>query len=134
MKNSYYKDISKKVSSDSSLKKELKDAEKAVAIAQQLYNLRKNKGLTQTQFAKLIGVSQPNIARLESGDYKSYSLRTLNKAADALDSNVEVRITPKETKTYKQVWDIPSVKISLEKTVKKRILKTCLKILKYLVF
>lgn len=105
MKNSFDQYISKKILNDLSLRKDLEDAEQAVSIAQQLYDLRKNRGLTQTQFAKLIGVSQPNIARLESGDYKSYSLKTLNKAAVALKSEIKVKIAmPEETQTVSQVW------------------------------
>ena len=119
MKNNYSKDIFKKISGDPVLKKELEDAGKAIDIAQQLYDLRKSKGLTQSQFAELIGVSQPNIARLESGDYKSYSLRTLNKAAAALNSSIEVRITPKETQTLKQVWNIPFWGFSFKKVAEK---------------
>ena len=119
MKNSYSKNISKKILSDLSLRKELEDAKEAIDIAQQLYDLRKIEGLTQSQLAGLIGVSQPNIARLESGDYQSYSLRTLNKAAAALNSDIEVRITPKETQTLKQVWNTPFFEISFKKAAKK---------------
>lgn len=109
MKNSFDQYISEKILNDSSLRKELETAEQAISIAQQLYDLRKSRGLTQFELAKLIGVSQPNIARLESGDYKSYSLRTLNKAVAALESDIKIIITPHEkTQTVSQVWNIAS--------------------------
>jgi transcriptional regulator with XRE-family HTH domain len=109
MKNSFDQYILEKISNDSSLRKNLENAEQAISIAQKLYDLRKNRGLTQAELAKLINVSQPNIARLESGDYKSYSLRTLNKAVVALKSDIKIIITPlEETQTVNQVWNIAS--------------------------
>lgn len=103
--NTYLENELKK---DPNLKKDLRRAREAIDIAQQIYDLRKSHGLTQTQFAKLIGVSQPNVARLESADYKSYSIRTLSKAAQALNSNLEIRISPLiPIKTLISSWIIP---------------------------
>ena len=93
-KNNFDSYIKEKIQKKPYLKIELENAGQAIHIAQQLYDLRRSKGLTQKQFAKLIGMSQPNVARLESGDYKSYSLRTLNKAVRVLGSNIEIKIIP----------------------------------------
>lgn len=103
--NTYLENEFKK---DPNLKKDLKRTSEAIDIAQQIYDLRKSRGLTQTQFAKLIEVSQPNVARLESADYKSYSLRTLSKAAQALKSNLEIKISPlRRIETFISSWTIP---------------------------
>ncbi len=39
-----------------------------VALTKKLSSLRKEKGLTQTQVAKLIGSSQSRVAKMEAGD------------------------------------------------------------------
>jgi transcriptional regulator with XRE-family HTH domain len=62
----------------------------SVQIAAQIINARKSKGLTQADLASLVGTSQSAIVRLEKGDYLGYSLRTLQKIAQALDATVEI--------------------------------------------
>lgn len=92
--NSLEKFIESQIKQKPELKEELEKAKRAVDIAMQVHNLRKERGLTQKQLAKLIGISQPNVARIESGDYTSYSFRTLGKVAKALNTNLNVIFTP----------------------------------------
>ena len=61
-------------------------------IQQDIITLREDLGLTQTQLAEIAGVSQPFIAKLESGRATNIELRTLVRAATALDAHVEIRI------------------------------------------
>jgi ribosome-binding protein aMBF1 (putative translation factor) len=68
-------------------------------IAEQIYNLRTQAGLTQHQLAKMVGTTQSVISRLEDADYSSHSLQMLERIADALHYKVEVRLVP-ETATY----------------------------------
>ncbi len=49
--------------------------------------------LTQTAFGKLVGMRQPHVARLESGD-REPSLSTLARLSAALDVDFTVDITP----------------------------------------
>lgn len=77
---------------DPALKVEFENADRAWNIAFQMYDLRKKAGLTQTQLAKLVGTKQSNIARIESADYTGYTLKTLEKVANALKAKLEVRI------------------------------------------
>lgn len=80
---------------DPSLAEEFEKADQAWDIAFQVYDLRKKAGLTQKQLADLVGTEQSNIARLESADYTSYTLKTLEKITKALKARLEIRIVPK---------------------------------------
>lgn len=67
-------------------------------IVDALIRLRERHGLTQAALAHRMGVSQPFIAKLESGDTHNFSLETLVKLATALDSELEVRFRPPTAK------------------------------------
>jgi len=60
-------------------------------VAQLIYDARKHAGLTQRQLAKLVGTTQPVIARLENADYRGHSLRMLYRIAAALKKDLEIR-------------------------------------------
>lgn len=77
---------------DPTLKEEFEKADQAWDISFQIYNLRKQAGLTQSQLAKLVGTKQSNIARIESADYTGYTLKTLEKVTKALKARLEIRI------------------------------------------
>ena len=80
---------------DPSLKEEFEKADQAWDIAFQIYDLRKKAGLTQKQLAELVGTKQSNIARIESADYTSYTLTTLEKVTRALKAKLEIKIVLK---------------------------------------
>ncbi|MEW6363421.1 MAG: helix-turn-helix domain-containing protein [Acidobacteriota bacterium] len=61
-------------------------------IEQEIVALREKRGLSQRQFARLLGTSQPYIAKLESGRIKNLGVRTLVKCASALGGRVFLRI------------------------------------------
>ena len=65
-----------------------------LTVEQDLAKLRRDQGLTQKQVAKLAGLEQPHVAKLESGKSKNFEIRTLIKVAVALGAAVEVRIVP----------------------------------------
>lgn len=96
------------------LERDLKDPEfraewerlaAARALAEMVSDRRVAMKLTQTQLAKLVGVSQPVIARIESGDH-SPTIETLDKLANALDIEIVLGITP-STRT-KSVINVPA--------------------------
>lgn len=64
---------------------------RAVAIA--LVGYRIDHGLTQTALGRLLGMSQPAIARLEAGDHIP-TLPTLLKLSEALGIEISVSMTP----------------------------------------
>lgn len=67
-------------------------------IAGQVYELRTQAGLSQTQLAKLVGTTQSVISRLEDADYTGHSLSMLRRIASALHCRVEVKLVPEKTR------------------------------------
>jgi len=76
-------------------KKEILQAEREKSkIAEQIYNLRVQAGLTQAQFAEIVGTTQSVISRLESSDYNRQTLSMLQRIATPFQQRVEVRFVP----------------------------------------
>ena len=61
-------------------------------IEQELVALREKRGISQRAAAKLIGTSQPYVAKLESGRIKNLGVKTLVKYATALGGKVTLKI------------------------------------------
>ncbi|UCH94808.1 MAG: helix-turn-helix domain-containing protein [Candidatus Aminicenantes bacterium] len=59
-------------------------------VAQLIYDLRKDAGLTQQQLAEMIGTTQSVISRLEDSDYEGHSLTMLERIAKALNSQIRI--------------------------------------------
>jgi transcriptional regulator with XRE-family HTH domain len=59
-------------------------------IAQQVYELRIEAGLTQKVLAEVIGTQQSVISRIEDADYDSHSLTTLKRIAAALKRRLRI--------------------------------------------
>ncbi len=83
----------------SRLRNELKDTEfkthyqeerQALKVAMRIVELREEKGLSQQQLAKLMGTSQQAISRIESGEYDGFTLKTLEKIAEATGMRVKI--------------------------------------------
>ena len=62
---------------------ESKNNSERLRIGQRIAELRKERGLTQTQLAERCGLQQAHIARIEAGRY-SVGLDTLAQIADAM--------------------------------------------------
>jgi transcriptional regulator with XRE-family HTH domain len=69
---------------------------KKLPVIQQVIRLRKRQGLSQSQVGKRMGVSQPAIAKLESGRIKNLQLATLQRIADALGGPLRITIKPQK--------------------------------------
>ena len=63
-------------------------------IAQKIFDLRIEAGLSQRELAGRVGTSASAICRLEDGDYEGHSLSLLKRIAAALDKRVEIRFLP----------------------------------------
>ena len=78
-------------------KKRLKYIEqegKRVEIAQQIYKLREQAGLTQKEFADKVGMRQSVISRLEDADYCGYRVETLERIAQAMNQELHFHFVP----------------------------------------
>jgi transcriptional regulator with XRE-family HTH domain len=62
-------------------------------LAIKVLQYRHDHGLSQTELASLLGMRQPNIARLEGGDH-SPSLETLSRLADVLKLDFSIEVKP----------------------------------------
>jgi len=65
-------------------------------IARQLCSLREQAGLTQEQFADLVGINPSVIDDIEESDYEGDFLAMASRIANALHRRVEVRFVPVE--------------------------------------
>jgi DNA-binding XRE family transcriptional regulator len=83
----------------SRLREDIKDPEfkvhyqeerQALKLAMKIAELREKKGLSQQQLAKLMGTSQQAISRIESGEYEGFTLKTLEKIAEATGMRVKI--------------------------------------------
>jgi DNA-binding XRE family transcriptional regulator len=81
------------------LREDLKDPEfkahyqeerQALKLAMKIAKLREKKGLSQQQMAKLMGTSQQAVSRIESGEYEGFTLKTLEKIAEATGTKVKI--------------------------------------------
>lgn len=63
-------------------------------VAQMIYDLRQEAGLTQKELADLIKTTQSVISRLEDADYNGHSLTMLSRIAKALNKHLKIQMTP----------------------------------------
>jgi len=61
----------------------------SIEIGKRLHDKRKNKGLTMRELGLLVGLSESNVQRYESGKIKNVSLITLKAFAVALNIEIE---------------------------------------------
>ena len=87
----------------SRLREDIKDPEfkthyqgerQALKLAMKIAELRNQKGLSQQELAKLMGTSQQAISRIESGEYEGFTLKTLEKIAEATGMRVKIEFVP----------------------------------------
>ena len=77
---------------DPTLKRRVEELVTQLEIEQGLVALREERGVSQTALATMIGVSQPAIAKLESGRARNVELKTLVRYAAALGGRLKVDI------------------------------------------
>lgn len=82
-------DAKKKILLNGEVRMELKNNEAKYKIIEEIIMARQEKNLTQTDLAELVGTKQPNISRLESGNYNP-TLDFLNKIAKAIGKEIRI--------------------------------------------
>ena len=92
--------ISKATDFSDYLKKQLKNKEtrehyssygKQLEIAYQILQLRIKNNISQEEFAKRIGTTQSNIARMESGS-QNFTIEILDKVAETFNKKLQILI------------------------------------------
>ena len=68
------------------------------ALMLQIYRVIKQRGLTQVEAGKVLGIRQPNVSRLMRGSSGAYSVERLMEFLTALGHDVELVITPTRKK------------------------------------
>ena len=63
-------------------------------VEDQLTELRLKRGISQAALARLMGVKQPLVARIESGGVKNLTLATIARTAAALGGRIQLKIRP----------------------------------------
>ena len=93
-KSDFMQWIDHQVDTDADLKRKVEEYLNEMMIEQKLAALRTQRGMTQAQLAKRLGVSQPHIAKLEAGRAKNIELHTLCRWAMALGAKLTVEVVP----------------------------------------
>ncbi len=75
-------------------KRAVEKERESLDVAEQIYTLRTQAGLSQRELAKLVGTQQSVISRLEDADYDGQSLKMLRRIGSALHCRVRVRFVP----------------------------------------
>ncbi len=86
----------KYVDGDAEMEQLVEDFDFQLRIAQRLYEIRQERGLTQKQLAAKVGTTASVISRLEDADYDGrQSLKMLLRIAKALGCDLRVEFTPR---------------------------------------
>jgi DNA-binding XRE family transcriptional regulator len=75
---------------DPKFKAHYQEERQALKLAIKIAKLREKKGLSRQQMAKLMGTSQQAVSRIESGEYEGFTLKTLEKIAEATGTKVKI--------------------------------------------
>jgi predicted XRE-type DNA-binding protein len=75
--------------------REAAELEVKAELTRQIHNRIAGMGLTQTQAARRLGVSQPDVSKLVNGRYTGYSVERLIALLNALELDVDIVVRPK---------------------------------------
>jgi predicted XRE-type DNA-binding protein len=64
-------------------------------LAAVIYKIIEERGLTQKETAKILGLNQPKVSDLKNGRLKGFSIERLFLFLEALDQHIEITITHK---------------------------------------
>jgi DNA-binding Xre family transcriptional regulator len=101
-KSDFMKWVDHQVDTDADLKQKVEEYLNEMMIGQKLAALRSQRGMTQAQLAQRLGVSQPHIAKLETGRAKNIELQTLCRWATALGAKLTVDVVPNASRKRKR--------------------------------
>jgi predicted XRE-type DNA-binding protein len=94
-KTAFMKWIDGELRADKAFARRVDELVSEMKIEQELVALREKRGISQRAAARLLGASQPYVAKLESGRIRNVGIRTLVKYATALGGKLNLTIDPK---------------------------------------
>lgn len=92
LKTPFMKWIDGRLEKDPLFRRQVEETLSEMRIDQDLAMLREARRLSQSELARMLGVSQPAIAKIESGKVKNLQLKTLVRFATALGGRVKIEI------------------------------------------
>jgi transcriptional regulator with XRE-family HTH domain len=90
-KTSFEDWLKRSLSEDPALEARVAKRLSEMRIEQDLIALRERRGLTQAQLGKMLGISQPAVAKMEAAG-GNLEIKTLARAAEVLDARLEIRL------------------------------------------
>ena len=63
-------------------------------LVSRIDDIVRDRGITQTEAAQLMGLSQPDVSRLLRGDFREYSLERLFRLLNALGRDIDIVVRP----------------------------------------
>lgn len=78
---------SRQIKIDDQILRKIEDQRRVEAIAQQIRDLRKSRGISQTELARRVGTTQPSLARFEAGRIHNVGYTYVRKLLDALGAD-----------------------------------------------
>ena len=91
------------LANDPDYRREYLETRFANQVAIQVIRWRTEHGLTQTKLAEMLGMRQPNIARLEAGEHTP-SLDTLSRLSSGLGISFNIAIDPLPCDNLSPLW------------------------------
>ena len=82
---------------DPEMKGLIEEELKALRIGAELAKIRQRRGLTQTELAAKVGMSGPNISRIENSPSQNLTLETMLKLFGVLGYEVSFKFQPRRT-------------------------------------
>jgi DNA-binding XRE family transcriptional regulator len=83
---------------DANWERDVRRARSEITVGQQMCALRKKRGLTQAQLAKMANTSVPAISRIENANYDGRSLKVLRKLVQLMDGRLTIQIEDNEAR------------------------------------
>ena len=89
-----FSDFKKRLLADPEVRKEYEALIPQFKLIREIIHFRNQANISQSQLARLTGMKQPAISRLERGDY-NVTIGTLFRIADALDADLDISLKAK---------------------------------------
>ena len=76
---------------------------KAELVSSRIDTIVRQRGITQTEAARILGLSQPDVSRLLGGDFRQYSLERLFRLLAAFGRDIDIVIRQPRSATGRKL-------------------------------